>query len=62
MNKYRIDAIENNFFIEGLQGAGKSTFVQKLSAELTDYKVFCEGGLFACRAGLVRLCNRRAIS
>lgn len=43
MNKYRIDAIENNFFIEGLQGAGKSTFVQKLSAELTDYKVFCEG-------------------
>lgn len=38
------DEIEDNiFFVEGLQGAGKSTFVQKLSAELTDYEVFCEG-------------------
>ncbi len=32
-----------NYFIEGLQGAGKSTFVQKLSEALKDYKVFWEG-------------------
>lgn len=43
MNNYQIDVRGNNFFVEGLQGAGKSTFVQKLSEELTDYKVFCEG-------------------
>ncbi len=34
---------QNNFFIEGLQGAGKTTFVQRLSDELKDYKVFREG-------------------
>lgn len=33
----------NSFFVEGLQGAGKSTFVQKLSDHLADYKVFREG-------------------
>lgn len=33
----------NNYFIEGLQGAGKSTFVQRLSGYLSDYKVFREG-------------------
>lgn len=43
MNKCRIDIKSNNIFIEGLQGAGKSTLVQKLSAELTDYKVIYEG-------------------
>lgn len=43
MNKCRIDVKSNNIFIEGLQGAGKSTLVQKLSAELTDYKVIYEG-------------------
>ena len=32
-----------NYFIEGLQGAGKSTFVQRLSEHLTDYEVFHEG-------------------
>ena len=32
-----------NYFIEGLQGAGKSTFVQKLSEYLSDYQVFHEG-------------------
>lgn len=32
-----------NYFIEGLQGAGKTTFVQKLSDQLTDDKVFREG-------------------
>lgn len=32
-----------NYFIEGLQGAGKSTFVQRLSVYLPDYKVFHEG-------------------
>lgn len=35
--------MRNNFFIEGLQGAGKSTLVQKLSGELKDYTVFREG-------------------
>lgn len=35
--------LQNNFFIEGLQGAGKSTLVQKLSGELKDYTVFREG-------------------
>ncbi len=33
----------NNYFIEGLQGAGKSTFVKKLSDCLNDYDVFREG-------------------
>ena len=32
-----------NYFIEGLQGAGKSTFVQRLSEYLSDYQVFREG-------------------
>ena len=34
---------KTNYFIEGLQGAGKSTFVQKLSDKLNDYQVFHEG-------------------
>lgn len=34
---------KTNYFIEGLQGAGKSTFVQKLSEVLNDYKIFREG-------------------
>ncbi|MDE7340367.1 MAG: deoxynucleoside kinase [Lachnospiraceae bacterium] len=34
---------KNNYFIEGLQGAGKTTFVQKLSDKLKDYQVFREG-------------------
>lgn len=34
---------QNNFFIEGLQGAGKTTFVQRLSDKLKDYTVFREG-------------------
>ena len=34
---------KNNFFIEGLQGAGKTTFVQRLSDELKNYTVFREG-------------------
>lgn len=33
----------NNYFVEGLQGAGKSTFVRKLFDKLGDYKVFREG-------------------
>ena len=33
----------NNYFIEGLQGAGKTTLVQKLSEHLQDYQVFREG-------------------
>ena len=33
----------NNFFIEGLQGAGKTTFVQRLSDKLKDYTIFREG-------------------
>lgn len=32
-----------NYFVEGLQGAGKTTFVQNLSRQLTDYQVFREG-------------------
>lgn len=32
-----------NYFIEGLQGAGKTTFVQRLSDKLKDYTVFREG-------------------
>lgn len=31
-----------NYFIEGLQGAGKSTFVRRLSEYLKDYQVFRE--------------------
>ena len=33
----------NNFFVEGLQGAGKTTLVQQLSANLPEYGVFREG-------------------
>lgn len=33
----------NNYFIEGLQGAGKTTFVQRFSDKRRDYKVFREG-------------------
>lgn len=32
-----------NYFIEGLQGAGKSTLVQKFSERLPGYTVFREG-------------------
>ncbi len=32
-----------NYFVEGLQGAGKSTFVRRLSEYLSDYQVFHEG-------------------
>lgn len=32
-----------NYFVEGLQGAGKTTFVQNLSKELRDFEVFREG-------------------
>ena len=32
-----------NYFIEGLQGAGKSTMVNRLSEQLPEYKVFREG-------------------
>lgn len=34
---------KTNYFIEGLQGAGKSTLVRLLSDKLSDYKVFREG-------------------
>lgn len=34
---------KNNYFIEGLQGAGKTTLVQRLSDELSDHQVFREG-------------------
>ena len=34
---------KNNYFVEGLQGAGKTTFVQRLSDNLKDYQVFREG-------------------
>lgn len=33
----------NNYFVEGLQGSGKTTFVKRLSDRLSDYKVFREG-------------------
>ncbi len=32
-----------NYFVEGLQGAGKSTLVRLLSGKLKDYEVFHEG-------------------
>ncbi|WP_029319835.1 hypothetical protein [Butyrivibrio sp. AE3004] len=32
-----------NYFIEGLQGSGKSTLVKKLSGKYPDYKAICEG-------------------
>ncbi len=32
-----------NYFVEGLQGAGKTTFVRRLSEQFPDYRVFCEG-------------------
>lgn len=34
---------KTNYFIEGIQGAGKTTFVQRLSEKLCDHKVFREG-------------------
>lgn len=34
---------KTNYFVEGLQGAGKTTFVQQLSDKLKDYRVFREG-------------------
>ena len=38
-----ITVLKNNYFVEGLQGAGKTTFVQKLSEYLPDHQVFREG-------------------
>ncbi len=35
--------LNENYFIEGLQGAGKTTFVQNLSQKLETYTVFREG-------------------
>ncbi len=32
-----------NYFIEGLQGSGKSTLVRKLSEKYPDHKAICEG-------------------
>ena len=32
-----------NYFVEGLQGSGKSTLVRKLSEKYPDYKAICEG-------------------
>ena len=32
-----------NYFIEGLQGSGKSTLVRRLSERYPDYKAICEG-------------------
>ena len=32
-----------NYFVEGLQGSGKSTLVRRLSEKYPDYKVICEG-------------------
>lgn len=32
-----------NYFVEGLQGAGKSTLVQRLSERLKKHQVFREG-------------------
>ena len=32
-----------NYFVEGLQGSGKSTLVRKLADRHTDYKAVCEG-------------------
>ncbi len=32
-----------NYFIEGLQGSGKSTLVKRLSEKYPDYKAICEG-------------------
>lgn len=32
-----------NYFIEGLQGSGKSTLVRRLSEKYHDYKAVCEG-------------------
>lgn len=34
---------QSNIFVEGLQGAGKTTFVKYLSERLNDYEVFREG-------------------
>ncbi len=35
--------MRRNYFIEGLQGAGKTTFVKQLSGYLKNYQVFQEG-------------------
>lgn len=32
-----------NYFVEGLQGAGKTTFIRELSKQLSEYKAFREG-------------------
>jgi thymidylate kinase len=32
-----------NYFVEGLQGSGKSTLVKRLAERLPDHKVFHEG-------------------
>ncbi len=37
------DIIKMNYFIEGLQGSGKSTLVRRLSEKYPDYKAICEG-------------------
>ena len=48
-----------NFFIEGLQGSGKSTLVQKLADKYKD----CVSGrrLFTGRVGLVYLDEQRCL-
>ena len=33
----------DNYFVEGLQGAGKSTFVHKFSEQFPDCKIFVRG-------------------
>ena len=43
MTKNKSGSMENSYFVEGIQGAGKSTMVAKLAQENPSYNVYREG-------------------
>ena len=50
-----------NIFIEGIQGAGKSTLVNRLAQRLPEYSVYREGDLSPVELACAAICPQRSI-
>ena len=51
-----------NYFVEGLQGSGKSTLVRCLSEKYPDYKDICEGDYSPVELAWCAYVNRETYS